>query len=185
MLPDIRQVIESLLGKSNTLYPNNKKSIGFQWLGLRQSDYSKKCACNNSGSTSSGPCSRCYNTGYLFTDFLVKGYAWLGVLGVEFGAKPGMIATQQKNVVLEHNRPINKFDYILELDQNPNTGKILQPFKIIKYYRIQDAMPIKGDIGRVEYWKCNIEERNVENGIPNELGTDYNYRGNRSNNEPQ
>lgn len=184
ILPDLRHVIDSLLGKRSSLFPSNK-AIGFQWYGLRQADVTKKCSCVNYGSVASETCTRCYSSGYLFTDFLVKGYAWSGVLGVEFGAKSGQISTNQKNLVLRHDRPINKFDFILELDQNPDTGKILQPFKIIKQYKIQDIFGIKGDNGRIEFWRCNIEERNIENGQAGNIGTDFKYGGNRSNNEPQ
>ena len=185
MLPDLRQVIDSLLGKSNSLFPNNKTPIGFQWYGLRQSDFSKKCSCLTYGTKALETCSRCYGTGYLFTDLLVKGFSWLGVLGVEYGAKPGIVSTNQKNLVLRHDRPINKFDFVLELDQNPDTGKLIQPFKIIRSYRIQDSIPLKGDNARIEFWKCNIEERNIEDGRQGNIGTDYTYRGNRSNNEPK
>lgn len=186
MLPDIREVIDSLAGKSNKLFPNDKKAIGFQWFGLRQPDYSKKCSCTPVEGTSESPsCSRCLNTGYLFTDYLVKGYLWMGVLGSEYNSAPGLISTQQKNVVVEHDRPLHKFDFVLELDHDPDTNKVRQPFRINRMFRIQDAVAIKGDSSKIEFWKCTIEEKNVEDGRPDSIGTNYKYGGNRSNAEPE
>ena len=186
MLPDIREVIDSLSGKSNPLFPNNKQPIGFQWYGLRQPDVSKRCACVGiEGTSENHTCTRCLNTGYVFTDYLVKGFSWMGTLGSEYGAKPGIISTQQKNLILRHDRPVNKFDFIMELNQDADTGVVRQPFSIMRYYRVQDSVPLKGDAARIEFWKCALEDRNVEDGIPSSGGTGYKYQGNRSNSEPQ
>ena len=186
MLPDIRETITSLIGKNSSLFPTPGEPIGFQWFGLRQADYTRKCSCIGGRGTSEDPtCVRCFSTGYLFTDFIVRGYLWLGVLGVEYGTKPGLLSTQVRNLVLEHNRPISKFDFVLELDQDPDTGRLRQPLRIIKQYRVQDAAPIKGDKARVEFWRCAVEERNVEDGKPGPDGTQYQYEGNRSNSEPE
>lgn len=178
MLPDLREVIKSLTGESNIFAPYNKVGIGFQWLGLRQPDYSKKCSCWTLPFKENAPgCKRCMLTGYVFTDYLVKGYTWLGVLGAEFGTPPGMISTQTKNVVVKHNRTINKFDYVLELSQDIDTGKLKQPFKILKYNKIQDIIPILGDSGRIEFWKAILEERNIEDGRAS-TGNDSTYNSN-------
>lgn len=186
MLPNLRETINSLLGKPNRLFPNNKKAIGFRWFGLRQPDYTARCSCGNTeGTTDSITCFRCFNTGYVFTDYLVKGYFWLGVLGVEYSTSPGLIATQQKNLVIEHDRPINKFDYILELNQDPVTNKVTQPFQIMKYLRVQDSLAVRGDDSRVEFWRCNVEERNIKPGVGDAYGTGFKYQGNRSNIEPE
>ena len=186
MLPVLREVINSLSGRTNKLFPNNKQPIGFQWFGLRQPDFSKKCGCSPmEGTSENHTCRRCLSSGYVFTDYLVKGYFWMGVLGTEYGASPGVIATQQKNLVIEFNRPINKFDFVLELDQEPTSGKIRQPFKIMKLYKVQDSLPLKGDSAKIEFWKCSVEERNVDDGRPATGGTGFTYKGNRSNNEPE
>lgn len=178
MIPDLREVIKSLSGEQNTFIPI-KQDIGFQWLGLRRTDYSKKCSCWLKATKDSPPgCNRCMLSGYLFTDFLVKGYVWMGILGAEFGTPPGILSTQQKNVVVKYDRVINKFDYILELAQDINTGKVSQPFVILKYNRIQDVIPIKGDSGRVEFWKGTIEERQIESGRLTSPESSSDYKGN-------
>lgn len=185
MLPDIRQVIDSLAGKSTKLFANSK-DISFHWLGIRQPDYSKPCDCGGSlGSQEPVLCKRCLSTGYLFTDYLVKGYSWLGILGVEYQSKPGILSTNQKNVVLQFNRKISKFDILLDLDFDPDTGKVRQPFKILKQYKVQDSVPIRGDSSRIEFWRCSVEERNIDDGRPGQEGTTFKYLGNRSNSEPE
>lgn len=187
MFLDIRDVIKSLTGE-NGVFMGSSQSIGFHWLGLRQADYTKPCICVQE--TKDGiraplkTCSRCLATGYLFTDQLVKGYMWQGFLGVEFGAGSGKISTQQRNLIVKHDRPINKFDFILELDQDPDTGKIRQPFRIMRTFKVQDVFPVRGDDGRYEFWKCSIEERTADNGQSGEIGTGFQYGGNRSNGEP-
>ncbi len=157
--------------------------MGFQWFGLRQADYSKKCGCVRTEGLEAPKksCKRCLNTGYLFTDYFVKGYMWQAVLGVEFGASAGLISTQTRNLVVEHDHPVNKFDYILELDQDPDTGGIRQPLSILRTFKVQDVMPMRGKDGRFEFWKCSVEERNADEGRPNEEGTGFDYGGNRSN----
>lgn len=184
--PSIRETLESLVGKTNRLAPNKKEGVGFQWFGLRQPDYSKKCSCEGIlGTTDSPVCKRCLSTGYLFSDKLVKGYTWMGVLGSEFMAKPGVISTQQRNLIVEYDRPISKFDFILELDQDPDTGTLRQPMKIMRYFKIQDTLPIRGDGSKLEFWKVSIEERNVLDGRPGPSDTGFNYSGNRNTPRPE
>jgi hypothetical protein len=161
---------------------------GFQWVGLRQPNYSKECACvreeKDGHRAPSSTCRRCMATGYVFTDYLVKAYMWQGVLGIEFGSAAGRISTPLRNLVVQHDRPINKFDMILELDQDTDTGEIRQPFSILRHFKVQDSMPLKGDSGRIEFWKCALEERNLDDDLGNQVGTNFTYEGNRSNDQP-
>lgn len=156
--------------------------IGFRWAGLRKIDYNRRCSCSqgSDGITSASGCTRCMQTGYMFTDLLVKVYPWERNLGVIYPAEAGEISTMANNLIIQHNRPVNKFDYYLELDMDPNTGELRQPFRIIKYFEIQNSMPILGDCSRVEYWKCAIEERTVDNGRPGENGNYSNPNTNKT-----
>ncbi len=156
----------------------------FHWYGLRQLDYTQPCACKTLPDEQKLKCVRCFRTGYLFTDFLVKGYKWISTLGFEFRTSAGDISTQRKNFILKHDRPINKFDHVLELDSEPDTGKIRQPFKIVKTFTVQDSYAVYGKNGVTEYYRCSIEERNIDDGLFNEVGAYYSYKGNRSNVEP-
>lgn len=153
--PDLRKEIEFL-----------RDRVGFTWMGLRQADYSKRSV--DSGSGTGG--SRTLKTGYTFTDFLVKAFTWQANLGVKFESGVGYLSTQGKNFVVQHDRPINKFDLILELNTDPNTGELRQPFSIIRVFEIQDVMPLIGDGSRTEFWKCNIEERNLDDALAYQPG---------------
>lgn len=151
----------------------------FQWYGLRRVDYSRPCSClNEDGISSPATCVRCMKTGYLFTDFLVKGYIWQGSLGVEFNSKATKLSTQTKNIIIEYDRSINKFDYILELAQSSETGKLAQPFRVLKSFQVQDSLSLKGIDGRVEFWRATLEERSFDDGRPGQIGTGRLYDGN-------
>lgn len=170
---DLREELKDLLGKT------------FNWLGLRQLDYSKKCSCTSIskvGGTSlpDKSCKRCMGMGFKFTDYLVRGYTWIGAPGVEFPGGPGLVVTQTKQLILQHNRTVNKFDFALLLDQEPDS-KIRSPFKIMRQFCIQDVIPIRADNSRIEFWKCFLEERTVNDYRPGEEGTNFTYPGNRIN----
>jgi hypothetical protein len=156
----------------------------FRWFGLRHIDFSRPCTCKLATDTVDPECKRCLRIGYLFTDYLVKGYMWLSALGFEFRTSTGDISTQRKNLVIKHNRPVNKFDKVLILDINPENGQVLQPFKISREFSIQDVMAVLGKDGRVEFWRCSLEERNLDDGRYAPHGVDSQYKGNRSNGEP-
>jgi len=168
--PDLRKEIE-YLSKSS-----------FKWMALRSIDYTKPCSCAAIKNNTLDPqpmCSRCMKTGYLFTDYLVKAFTWKDVLGVLFNASPTTISTLRNNIVIRHHKVVNKRDYVLELELNPDTGIITQPFRIIRMFQIQDVWPLIGDSSRREFWKCSIEERNVDDGRPGHRGTGYRYTTNR------
>lgn len=158
----------------------------FQWFGLRQPDYTKPCSCrrlNSDGIVTSSGCSRCFRIGFLFTDYLVKGYLWQSSLGFEFKTSVGNISTQRQNFVLQHDRPVNKFDIVLLMDINPETGLIRQPIKIMRLFQVQDSMPLFGKNGRTEFFKCSVEERNIDDGLSGPIGTNFKYTDNRTINE--
>lgn len=155
----------------------------YNWFGLRQADYSKRCNCYVSKDGISNPnksCTRCLGIGYAFTDYLVKGYMWLGVLGFEFPSGPGPISTKGLSMIVQHNRTVNKFDIVLELDQDPDGPRLRTPFKITKQYLVQDCLPLRSDDARIEFYRCRIEERTIDSGLPGEEGTNIEYGGNRS-----
>jgi len=159
----------------------------FQWYGLRQVDYSRQCSCMSQapdGIPGSGGCNRCLRTGFLFTDLLVKGYMWSSSLGFMFNTKVGQISTDRCNFVVKHDKPINKFDYIVVLDTNSDTGRLVQPLRIIRYYSVQDSIPLYGKNGRIEFFKCSLEERNLDDGRPNSKGTGFSYKSNRPDDLP-
>jgi hypothetical protein len=166
-------------------FMNDMVENGFQWFGLRQLDYSKPCSCKLSTDTRPANCNRCFRLGYSFTDFIVKGYMWISALGIEFRTSTGDISTQRKNLVLKHDRPVNKFDRVLLLDIDTETGRLRQPLKIVREFSVQDVLALTGKNGRVEFWRCSIEERALDDGRFADQGVEFDYKGNRSNAEPQ
>lgn len=155
------------------------RSFGFQWYGYRVLDYTKKCACNIDSTNDRKGCSRCFRTGYVFTDHLVKGYSWIASPGHVANAPLGTISTQTRFIILEWDQPMQKYGYILELFQNAESGHLNQPFKIMRAFEIQDYILIRGQEGRIEWARCLLEERNLDDGKAGPQGTNT-YKGNRS-----
>lgn len=160
---------------------------GFQWVGLRQPDYSKPCGCktNQEGITEPANCNRCFRTGYVFTDYLVAAYLWQSALGFEFRSEAGLLSTQRNNMVLKHDRPVNKGDVVFVMDVNTDTGQVKQPFRILRAFVVQDVLALRGKNTRVEFWKCALEERTVDDYRPNQVGTGFKYKGDRSFDRPE
>jgi hypothetical protein len=188
---DIRKQLEQIqttqidLNDSFDNFMREMMENGFQWFGLRQIDFSKPCTCKQATNQSTAQCKRCFRIGFLFTDYIVKGYMWLSAMGFEFRTSTGDISTQRRNLVLQHDRPVNKFDKVLVLDIESETGKIMQPFKVMREFSVQDSLSLRGKNGRIEYWRCSLEERNLDDGRFAGQGVEFEYKGNRSNAEPQ
>ena len=152
-------------------------SEGFRWLGLRRADLSSSCACvkdNRDGHRApTRSCRRCLGTGHLFTDYLVKGYLWRSYFtGTEYASGPGRIATQGRNLILPHDQPAKKFDLVLVLDLDPETGEPRQPFRIVENHVIVDVFNVIGQNGRSEFYRCTLQERSIDDSRPGHEGTD-------------
>jgi hypothetical protein len=157
---DLREELESLRGYS------------FSWFALRQPDFSQPCAGiahSDLGHSPVASCSRCQNTGYLLTDFIVGGKIWIGQLGVMYQSKSGLISTADMQFILEHNRPIGKGDLIGELEINGDTGQPVQPFRVSKYYRVANATKHTGDDGKIIFWRGRLEENSVSDSTESQV----------------
>ncbi len=148
----------------------SKVGGSFRWFALRKPDLSKKCTC-----AGNSRCKRCFDTGYLFSDELVKVYTWAAVFGVEFQTKAGSISTQTKNFVIEYSRDLSKQDYLLELDIDMVSGEPIQPFKIMRAYKLADYAIITARDNKPAYWMANAEEREFSDGKPPTDGTGYEH----------
>ena len=158
---------------------NQLSTQGFRWYGIRHADLSKTCICVTDGTggvrNPLPSCKRCFGTGHLFTDYLAHGYGWPSVLGTAFRTGPGQISTQTRNFVFRYDSIIAKFDLVLDLSLDLDTGDPIQPFKILKVYEIQDSSQMAGFEGRLEFWKCIAEERNLSNSQVGEQGTSFKH----------
>jgi hypothetical protein len=139
-------------------------------VALRTPDLSKKCSCKGNSK-----CKRCFDTGYLFTDELVRCYSWAQVLGVEFITKVGSISSQIKGFVIESKRELTKQSYILELDLDKATGKPIQPFTINKAYKIADFNLINARDNKPAFWIARGEEREFTNNTKPSDGTGFSH----------
>ena len=163
---DIREVLETI-------------GTEFAWLGLRKANRSIKCYCTENPDVSQGNCSQCLGTGFGFTDRLISGYFWMATQGKAFMTEAGRIATQTRNLILQYDYPLVKFDQVLLLDVDPDTGEPTQPFKIMRRFLIQDAIAMRDGDGRLQFWKCEAEERSFSDDQGGEPGTDYHHISNR------
>lgn len=146
-----------------------RDTVGFRWIALRSVDLSKPClecikkAPDNYDSPS-GVCSRCLDIGFNYVDKLIKGYRFQATPGVDIAANVGPINIPKQNYILEWNTFPKSTDWILELDLDEVTQIPKQPFKITSAFKIEDANSLRGDNGRIEFWKCTVEERNLSLG---------------------
>ena len=142
-----------------------KDSVGFHWLALRSVALDEPCTeCSKSVDGNfdqpNPTCSTCLGIGYTWIDKIIKGFRYQFAPGFDFKADLGIINTQSRIFVLEHDSMPKNKDYILELDLNEKTGKPKSPFKIMRSFKVQGAFPQRGDKGRIEHWRCFTEERN-------------------------
>lgn len=182
---DLREIIDSQELAKGVLGEDMRDSIEilgeehFSWLGLRQADRTKACTCVKDTGTPRKACSHCLGTGFGYTDYLVKGYTWLSTDGAEFVSAAGRISTQTRNAVVKHTRALRKFDQILVLALDPDTGETTQPFQITRTFLVQDTLALKASGGRTEFWRCSLVERSFSNDKPGEPGTTYKHTSNR------
>jgi len=132
---------------------------GFRWVGHRKVDYTKPCNCEGEG------CKRCMSIGYLFTDNLVKAYIWRSTPGVEFYTTAGRITSEIRNIVLQSDRTVSKFDFVLTLSLD-DSGHPVQPFQIERMYLLQNVIAMRGDDSVRKFWSCKAEERSLTDGRP-------------------
>lgn len=179
--PDVRELPHKHPIRQPQIRPSQvKRPIKtFAWMGLRQADRTTRCVCVMADSGANPSCRRCLGTGFGFTDYLVPAYMWMATEGVEYYMEGGRISTQTRNIVVQHDRPVRKFDQIVELSLDPDTGQPHQPFVMLRTFLVQDTIGMKGTGGRLEFWKCEIEERTLTSGQAGESGPNYIHSTNR------
>jgi len=139
---------------------------GFRWIALRVADLSKRCTeCMKQIPANydqpSPYCKSCLGIGYSFSDKLVKGFRYLGAPGFDFKMNIGIINTQTQIYILEYNKEPKSTDLIFELLLDESNQNPVQPFQITSVYKIQNSFPLRGDNGRIEFWRCFVEEKNL------------------------
>lgn len=138
-------------------------------MALRSAKLDIRCTecLKNIGGETEGPnpsCRFCLGTGYPYVDKLVQGYRYLATPGFDFRAQIGIVNTETNVFIVKYDKQPKSTDLIAELVLDETTGNPRQPFKISKMFKIQDAFPLRGDDGRIEFWRCFVEERNFDVG---------------------
>jgi len=146
-----------------------RKYIGHRWVAHRSIDLSKPCTeCNRiNNEIHNQPqktCKTCYGIGYAYIDKIVKGFRYLSTPGVDLRSSVGSINTRTEVYILEHDCYPKPVDWILELQLNESTMVPVQPFKVTTMFKVQDCMALRGDSSRIEFWRCSVEERNLDSG---------------------
>jgi hypothetical protein len=154
---DLRKELDTML-----------ESVGFSWVALRSVDLSTPCTeCKKpTGDHYDQPsptCTSCMGIGYLYIDKIVKGFRYMSSPGFDFRSNIGMLNTETQVYILEHDKAPKETDYVLELNLDEDTGAPSQPFEVTKSFKIQSTFAARGDKGRIELWRCFVEERNLEN----------------------
>jgi len=142
-------------------------SVGFSWVALRSVNLNLPCVectkvIDGNFDQPNPDCPNCLGIGYAWVDKIIKGFRVQYAPGFDFKSNLGIINTQSQVYILRYDNMPKNIDYILELDLHENTGEPKQPFKIKRNFKIQSAFPQRGDRGRIEFWRCFVEERNFD-----------------------
>lgn len=128
------------------------------WMLLRKALLDHPCSCSNSqGETDSG-CPRCNGLGYAFVDYLVIGRKVKAVTAPEIVSPVGRVAASKWDFYLMHNTQPTELDWILEISLDPVTRQPITPYRIKKYFYVEDVEDLRGDGGELIYFKAQCEE---------------------------
>jgi len=100
-------------------------------------------------------------SGYTYTDHITKARkSPVGILGGsdEVGSAIGLITVPKYIFYLRYSMDPRELDWIVELAIDETTLEPIRPFKITKYYDIQDVGEQRGVDGKIIYYKCLCEE---------------------------
>jgi len=100
-------------------------------------------------------------SGYTYTDHITKARkSPVGILGGsdEVGSAIGLITVPKYIFYLRYSMDPRELDWIVELAIDETTLEPIKPFKITKYYDIQDVGEQRGSDGKIIYYKCLCEE---------------------------
>ncbi len=142
---------------------------GHRWLALRIADLSKPCKAymDKEAGNYDQPapyCKSCLGIGYSYIDKLIKGFRYQASPTLGFKGNIGVLDTETKIFILEYDAIPKRFDWILELDLDENTMQPKQPFRITNAFKIEDSLALRGEDGRIEFFRCNTKARLLDIG---------------------
>lgn len=134
-----------------------KNGIGFHWVILRQLDRSKKCDCVNEGG-----CTKCFGTGYLYTDYLIQGLKYRPTGSEKRNDetyKAGIVIKQGHKYIVQLQYHPSNGDLILEVDLHRDTGQPFIPIRIVEVHDIQSSRLLWGDYEKGQYYILSCKNR--------------------------
>jgi hypothetical protein len=155
---DLRQELDLLKGL-----------MGHYWVALRVADMTKPCKeCMlkedpNLDQPAYG-CKSCMGIGFAYVDKLVKAYRYQAAVGLGLDGNIGVMDLESRVFILENGQVPKRFDWILELELDETTMTPKQPFRAVSAFKIDDALPLRGDNGRIEFFKCYTKNRILDIG---------------------
>ena len=146
-----------------------QQNEGFKWIAIRSADLTKPCTeCQNKEPSNNDQpqayCKTCLGIGFSFTDKLSKGFRYQAAPGFDNKSNLGILNLKTQVYMLAYDANPKPVDWILELQLNEQDGNPVQPFKITNAFKIEDALQMRGDHGRIEFWRCFVRERNLDLG---------------------
>jgi hypothetical protein len=100
-------------------------------------------------------------SGHTYTDHITKARkSPVGMSGGsdELGTPIGLITVPKYIFYLRYSMNPRELDWIVELAIDEATLEPIKPFKITKYYDIQDVSEQRGINGKIIYYRCLCEE---------------------------
>lgn len=170
--PDMRQeLINTLDGR----FPEIAKKMTLVLRKMRRDGNGQGTPCPCIDPVTKEPdkdhhCPICWGEGWLWDESLIDGYKV--VIKSEVGNAlsqrlhgPGLITGTLVIFYTRYSEPITRDDRIIELILNED-GTPAKPYMRRQLYRIGNAIDLRGDHGRLEYWKldCYADDRKFLNG---------------------
>jgi hypothetical protein len=96
-------------------------------------------------------------SGYTYTDHLTLTRKSSGDVRPEMATQLGTATAARFAFYFRHNMNPKELDWVVELELDSTTREPIKPFKIVKYYDIQDVHEMRGPDGKIIYYKCLCE----------------------------
>ena len=123
-------------------------------------------------------CPYCFGEGYLWDESIHDGYYKIlgsssGISSGEILVSPGNVSLLRVSFYFEYDFPLNRFPGSCSLphEEHPDKivepmtdleGKLVEPFKRQRIYRIGHAIDFRSDSGKLEYWRLDCYEEQVK-----------------------
>jgi hypothetical protein len=155
-----KQLFIDLRQEVHDLFYGSDLAPGFSFdVIIRRVDKTQRCSCwDYLKQEADRTCGECSGSGWLTYDIIRKSLK-KKYIGKEETQEYGQIEFDSTLFFFEHNVALSEEDSIIEVETD-DCGVIASPVRILKRHSIKDVEPLKGNNGRVEFYKiyCNKGE---------------------------